>query len=161
MSIDLVERLMFVGLLEWFWNREWQDDPLEREEINTWMELHGSILREHSPDNVTLHLYLQELDLKSKAPSRMPGSISCLTVHGAKGLEFKHVFLIGMAEEVFPSYYAVKKGDKTREMEEERRSCFVAITRVQETLHISCSQTYNSYRKAPSRFWKEMGFSGV
>ena len=88
----------------------------------------------------------------------MPGSIPCLTVHGAKGLEFKHVFLIGMADEVFPSYQAVKKGPKSREIEEERRNCFVAITRVQETLHISSARTYNGYRKNPSRFIEEMGF---
>ncbi len=160
-SSELVERLMFTELLEWFWNLEWQDDPLEREELATWKELHGAILREHSLDNVTLHLYLQELDLKSKAAPKLPGSIPCLTVHGAKGLEFKHVFLIGMADEVFPSYYAVKKGDKSREMEEERRNCFVAITRVQETLNISWSQTYNGYRKYPSRFLREMGFSNI
>lgn len=155
---DLVERLMFVELLEWFWTQKWLDDPLEVEEMNTWQELHGALMREHAPENVTLHLYLQEMDLKSKATARLPGSIPCLTVHGAKGLEFKHVFLIGMADEVFPSYHAVKKGPESREMEEERRSCFVAITRVQETLHISWAQTYNGYSKQPSRFLTEMGF---
>ena len=115
-------------------------------------------MREHSPENVTLHLYLQEMDLKSKASTKLPGSIPCLTVHGAKGLEFKHVFLIGMAEEVFPSYHAVKKGSDSREMEEERRSCFVAITRVQETLQISWARNYHGYNKKPSRFVEEMGF---
>ncbi len=43
-------------------------------------------------------------------------------------------------------------------MEEERRNCFVAITRVQETLHISWARTYNGYEKKPSRFIAEMGF---
>lgn len=155
---DLVERLMFVELLEWFWTQNWLDDPLEAEETATWRELHGALMREHAPENVTLHLYLQEIDLKSKAPVRQPGSLPCLTVHGAKGLEFKHVFLIGMADEVFPSYQAVKKGADSREMEEERRNCFVAITRVQESLHISCARTYNGYGKKPSRFIEEMGF---
>lgn len=156
---DLVERLMFIELLEWFWSRNWLDDPLEHEEINTWKELHAALLREHAPENVTLHLYVQEMDLKSKAATRVPGSIPCLTVNGAKGLEFKHVFLIGMADEVFPSYQAVTKGGESREMEEERRICFVAITRVQETLHISWARTYNGYRKKPSRFIEEMGFT--
>lgn len=155
---DLADRLLFIELLEWFWNCEWQDDPLEREEANTWKDLHGALMREHSPENVSLHLYLQEMDLKSKSPVRAPNTIPCLTVHGAKGLEFKHVFLIGMADEVFPSYQAVTKGPNSREMEEERRNCFVAITRVQETLHISWAQSYNGYRKKPSRFIEEMGF---
>jgi DNA helicase-2/ATP-dependent DNA helicase PcrA len=73
-------------------------------------------------------------------------------------MEFKHVFLIGMAEEVFPSYQATKKGPKSKEIEEERRSCFVAITRTEETLNISLSRTYNGYPKRPSRFLEEMGF---
>ncbi|MBF0138582.1 MAG: ATP-dependent helicase [Magnetococcales bacterium] len=155
---DLVDRLTFVDLLEWFWNNKWLDNPLEAEEIKTWQELHGSLLQEHSPENVTLHLYLQEMDLKSKSSAQVPGSVPCLTVHGAKGMEFKHVFLIGMADELFPSYQAVKKGHDSREMEEERRGCFVAITRTEETLHISWSHHYNGYRKKPSRFLEEMGF---
>jgi DNA helicase-2/ATP-dependent DNA helicase PcrA len=155
---ELGERLSFIEFLEWFWTQKWIDDPLEAEEIKTWQELHGALLREHGLENVTLHLYLQEMDLKSKAAARLPGSLPCLTVHSAKGLEFKHVFLIGMAEEVFPSYQAVKKGSNSREMEEERRNCFVAITRVQDTLHISWAQTYNGYSKKPSRFLTEMGF---
>lgn len=156
---DLVERLKFVELLEWFWTQNWLADPLEAEEMTTWQELHGALIREHAPENVSLHLYLQEIDLKSKAPTQLPGSIPCLTVHGAKGLEFKHVFLIGMADEVFPSYQAINKGATSREMEEERRNCFVAITRVQETLHISWAQAYNGYSKKPSRFLREMGFT--
>ena len=154
----LVEKLQFVELLEWFWSQDWTDDPPEDEEIKTWQELHGSLMQEHAPENVTLHLYLQEIDLKSKASMREPGAIPCLTVHGAKGWEFDHVFLIGMADEVFPSYHAVKKGLHSREMEEERRSCFVAITRAKETLNISWARTYSGYTKRPSRFIEEMGF---
>lgn len=154
---DLADRLEFVDLLEWFWDTEWLDDPLEKEEKRTWIELHNALMCEHSPENVTLHHYLQEMDLKSKVTPREPGSVSCLTVHGAKGLEFENVFLIGMAEEVFPSYYATKKGPNSKEMEEERRSCFVAITRVQKTLCISWAQRYNGYKKKPSRFLEEMG----
>jgi len=156
---DLVDRLAFVELLEWFWTQKWLDDEVEAEEMKTWQDLHGALLREHSPENVTLHLYLQEMDLKSKAAARLPESIPCLTVHGAKGLEFKHVFLIGMADEVFPSYQAVKKGADSPEIEEERRNCFVAITRVEETLNISWAGTYNGFHKKPSRFLEEMGFT--
>jgi len=156
---DLVDRLTFVELLEWFWTQKWIDDEIEADEMKTWQDLHEALLQEHSLDNVTLHLYLQEMDLKSKAAIRLPGSIPCLTVHGAKGLEFKHVFLIGMADEVFPSYQAVKKGPNSPEIEEERRNCFVAITRVEETLNISWARTYNGYNKKPSRFLEEMGFT--
>ncbi len=158
LTSSLVDRIAFLGILESFWNGKYVDDDLEAEEIATWRDLHASIEREHAPENMTLHLYLQEMDLKSKSPAQLPGSILCLTVHGSKGMEFKHVFLIGMADEVFPSYQATKKGPESAEIEEERRNCFVAITRTEETLNISWSRTYNGYSKRPSRFLEEMGF---
>ena len=158
-SSELVERLKFLELLEWFWANTWMDDDLEAEEIQTWQELHVGLLREYSPENITLHLYLQEMDIKSKAPAQLPGSVRCLTVHGAKGLEFKHVFLIGMADEVFPSYQAVKNGPESKEIEEERRNCFVAITRAEQTLNITWARHYNGYSKKPSRFLEEMGIT--
>ncbi|NTU74384.1 ATP-dependent helicase, partial [Candidatus Roizmanbacteria bacterium] len=154
----LVNRIDFLALLEFFWNKNHTNDELEKEEIATWKELHASLTREYLSENLTLHLYLQEMDFKSKAPTQLPGSVYCLTVHGSKGMEFKHVFLIGMADEVFPSYQATIKGPDSKEMEEERRNCFVAITRTEETLSISWSGRYNGYPKRPSRFLKEMGF---
>ena len=157
-SNTLVDRGDFLELLESFWNKTYVDDDQEAEEIKTWQELHTSLSREHALENITLHLYLQEIDLKSKAPAPMPGSVWCLTVHGSKGMEFKHVFLIGMAEDVFPSYHASKKGPDSKEMEEERRNCFVAITRTEETLNISWSKAYNGFSKKTSRFIEEMGF---
>jgi len=157
-SDRLIDRLEFLELLEAFWNAKYIDDDLEAEEIATWRDLQASLTREHALENLSLHLYLQEMDLKSKAPSQMPGSVRCMTVHGSKGMEFKHVFLIGLADEVFPSYQATKMGPESKEIEEERRNCFVAITRAQETLNISWSRTYNGYPKRPSRFLEEMGF---
>ena len=156
-SNTLIDRIDFLNLLESFWKATYLDDDQEAEEIAIWKELHASLTREHALENMTLHLYLQEMDIRSKALEQPSNSVRCLTVHGSKGMEFKHVFLIGMADEVFPSYYATKKGAKSKEIEEERRNCFVAITRAEETLHISRSRFYNGYRKLPSQFLEEMG----
>ncbi|MCY4379604.1 MAG: ATP-dependent DNA helicase PcrA, partial [Candidatus Dadabacteria bacterium] len=71
--------------------------------------------------------------------------------------EFDHVYLIGMVEDQLPSWAALKKGDDSREMREERRNCFVAITRAQETLSLSCSSRVQGWEKKPSRFLYEMG----
>jgi len=155
----LVERLNFLKVLEVFWDMEFDYDEVQTEEIATWKDLHSLLSREHPLESMSLHLYLQEMDLKSKSPIQMPGSVRCMTVHGSKGMEFKHVFLIGMAEEVFPSYQAIRSGPQSKEMEEERRSCFVAITRAEESLCISLSKSYNGYKKRPSRFLEEMGIS--
>jgi DNA helicase-2/ATP-dependent DNA helicase PcrA len=72
-------------------------------------------------------------------------------------MEFDHVYLIGLVEDQLPSWAAIKKGEKSREMQEERRNCFVAITRTQETLTLTYSKKVFGWSKGPSRFLKEMG----
>ena len=101
--------------------------------------------------------FLQELDLRSKEPPVGPNTVTLMTIHSAKGNEFNHVYLAGLAEDVLPSYYSKKRGDRTPEFEEERRNCFVAITRCQQTLTLSYAKRYSGWAKVPSRFLKEMG----
>ena len=159
---DLVDGLKFPEIVDWFledgW-RSWGDDDLvepSEEEVETWRALHREIVREYGP-GLTLNTYLQRLDLSSKAPPPAPNAVQCITVHRSKGLEFKHVYLIGMAQEVFPSYRALQQGPKSKEVEEERRSCFVAITRVRETLTLTRAREYFGYGKRASQFLGEMG----
>lgn len=161
LRVSLVERLDFPGIVDWFvdegWN-SWRDDfgdALE-DEIGIWKELHANHLREYTAANITLHGYLQSMDLVAKVAPPAPGAIRCLTVHASKGLEFKHVYLIGMAQEVLPSFQALKKGPASRELEEERRNCFVAITRAQESLTLTRARQYSGYQKGPSQFLSEM-----
>ena len=85
------------------------------------------------------------------------GHVTLMTVHGAKGREFDFVYVIGLAEDVMPSFQSRQKGDRSPEMEEERRNCFVAITRTKECLVLSRAESYRGWRKAPSRFLVEMG----
>jgi DNA helicase-2/ATP-dependent DNA helicase PcrA len=79
-----------------------------------------------------------------------------MTIHGAKGMEFEHVYLVGLVEDQLPSFQAVKKGDDSRELQEERRNCFVAITRAQESLTLTYAGSYWGWSKAPSRFLNDM-----
>ena len=67
------------------------------------------------------------------------------------------VYLAGLAEDVLPSFQSKKVGDRSPQMEEERRNCFVAITRCMDTLTLSRASNYNGRAKAPSRFLAEMG----
>lgn len=82
--------------------------------------------------------------------------INLLTLHGAKGLEFPHVFLIGFEEEILPH----KNSLGTDMLEEERRLAYVGITRAQETLTITYAQTRKKYGEEidciPSRFLTEL-----
>ncbi len=81
--------------------------------------------------------YLEHISLLTSA-DRAAGkgpSVSLMTIHAAKGLEFDHVFLIGMEDGLFPSSRAEEQGD----LEEERRLMYVAITRGRKTVHLSGS----------------------
>ncbi len=127
-------------------------------EIVVWKEIHSEILKKFSGEDVSLHQFLQELDLTSKAPQKEKGAIPCFTIHASKGMEFGHVYLMGMVEDQLPSWAAVKKGDDSLQMQEERRNCFVAITRAQEKLTLTCSDKVFGWHKEPSRFLREMGF---
>ena len=159
---DLVDGLRFPEGVEDFLDGDWRswsgDEFVEEteEEVNTWKGLHEDLAAEYG-HSVPLHTYLQQLDLLSKSPSPSANALQCMTVHGAKGLEFNHVYLIGMAQDLFPSYRALKKGQTSAEVEEERRSCFVAITRAQETLTMTGAKAYFGYPKRPSQFLAEMG----
>ena len=162
---DLVDSLAFLEIIDWFLNQGWQlwsekDDRDVADEVTTWQNLHDEIVREYNHGNLTLNAYLQQMDLTSKTPRPGPNAVRCMTMHGAKGLEFKHVYLIGMAQEVLPSFYALQEGEMSQEVEEERRNCFVAITRVEETLTLTRSTQYYGYPKAPSQFLTEMGIGG-
>jgi DNA helicase-2/ATP-dependent DNA helicase PcrA len=119
-----------------------------------WQRIVTDVQRNYG-DNMSLHMLLQEMDLTPKSKPLSRDCVRLQTVHTAKGTEFEHVYLIGLAEEQFPTYFAIKQGGKS--IEEERRNCFVAITRASSTLYLSYADTYFGWRKPPSRFLKEMG----
>lgn len=84
--------------------------------------------------------------------------VTMMTVHGAKGLEFPVVFMVGMEDGLFPTFRAL---DNESDLEEERRLCYVAVTRAEKLLFISSAKIRTIYGKTnyslPSRFINEMG----
>jgi DNA helicase-2/ATP-dependent DNA helicase PcrA len=126
-------------------------------ERTVWQSIIREIGGEEDAYSLSLGQFLQELALANKTPEAPSNSVRCLTIHSSKGLEFLHVYLVGMSEDQLPSFQSKKSGDDSREMQEERRNCFVAITRTVETLTMSYGERYNGWRKAPSRFLFEMG----
>ncbi len=83
--------------------------------------------------------------------------IQLMTLHSAKGLEFKQVFLVGMEEGLFPSQQSV---DDVGRLEEERRLCYVGITRAMQQLYLSYAESRRLYGREtnprPSRFLREI-----
>lgn len=126
----------------------------EDDERRVWMGVDRSVRGVLGRDP-SLSQFLQECDLRQKLVPPKPDDIQCLTIHLAKGKEFRHVYLVGLVEDELPSYHAVKKGGDA--IEEERRNCFVAITRAQTSLTLTYAGNYFGYRKKPSRFLAEMG----
>ena len=110
--------------------------------------------------NVLLGDFLSEVSLLTDQDSDKDGDdeeITLMTVHSAKGLEFKNVFVVGMEENLFPSGMV---GDSPRALEEERRLFYVAITRAEEHCFLSYAKTRFRYGKmefgSPSRFLKDI-----
>jgi DNA helicase-2/ATP-dependent DNA helicase PcrA len=119
-----------------------------------WRRIADQIGRTHGA-NVSLHVFLQMMDLSPKAKALSKDCVRLQTVHTAKGVEFDNVFVIGLAEDQFPTYYAIKNGDSA--IQEERRNCFVAVTRSSRNLYLSYARQYFGWNKQPSRFLNEMG----
>ena len=116
--------------------------------------------QEEGNPNVLLGDFLSEVSLLTDQDSDKDGDdekITLMTVHSAKGLEFKNVFVVGMEENLFPSGMV---GDSPRALEEERRLFYVAITRAEEHCFLSYAKTRFRYGKmefgSPSRFLKDI-----
>ena len=111
-----------------------------------------------------LRAYLEKIALVADADAVDPsqGAISLMTLHAAKGLEFKAVALIGLEEGLLPHS---RSRESEAMLEEERRLCFVGITRAMRRLHISAAayrtQRGIQERTIPSRFLQEIGKEGV
>ena len=128
-----------------------------RDEKEVWTKCLDTIRNQHSENGIPLHAVLHELDLRKKSPSPSRHAVPCLTIHSSKGMEFDYVYLIGMAEELLPSWQAAsKENQRPADMEEERRNCFVAITRAKVGLIMTYSTVYWGFKKEPSRFLAEM-----
>ena len=171
---DLVDALAFPEIIDWFLEGGWEswsenseqstkDEPEAKfdleltAELETWRALHRDMGRKHGSGRMTLNVYLQQMHLISKPPRPKPDAVRCIPVNGLKGLDFKHVYLIGMAQGVFPSVRALRKGAGSPEVEEERRACFAAITRSERTLTLTRAKNYCGSSKAQSQFLHEMG----
>ena len=130
------------------------------EELVNGMNDFCAMRQEEGNTNVSLIDFLSEVSLLTDQDSDKEGDgekVTLMTVHSAKGLEFRNVFVVGMEENLFPSGMA---GDSPRAMEEERRLFYVAITRAEEHCFLSFAKTRFRYGKmefgSPSRFLRDI-----
>lgn len=102
------------------------------------------IYYEENDQNPTLEGFLAEKDMYTLNAGvdnleDADQKVMLMTLHNAKGLEFSNVFLVGMEDGIFPGYMSVVSGDEL-EIEEERRLCYVGITRAKERIYLSAAQ---------------------
>ena len=108
---------------------------------------------------ISLEDFLNEISLVSDIEEAKDNKdvVTMMTVHAAKGLEFDYVFLIGMEENLFPHSRSIESND---ELEEERRLCYVAVTRAKKKLYITSCNTRMLYgldnHNSKSRFINEI-----
>ncbi len=138
-----------------------KDDLESRGRLENVEELKSSILSylENAEGDPSLSGFLDEIALYTDLDSRVDGDncVTMMTMHAAKGLEFSQVFVVGMEEGLFPGNRAMGDPD---EMEEERRLCYVAMTRAKDKLTLTNARQRTLYGRTtpcmPSRFLNEI-----
>ena len=149
------------------------DDPDNTNRIENIEELLNAVKEfcdsedEITPDNSgeeknelkTLDMFLQQVLLLTSEDKEKenPNKVSMMTIHAAKGLEFPYVYVVGMEENLFPSFMSISSRP---ELEEERRLFYVAVTRAEKQLTLSYAQTRYQYGQQSyqelSRFVEEI-----
>ena len=139
---------------------EQKNDVESRVRLDNIRELKSSIVSYlENTDEPSLNGFLEEIALYTDLEQLDSDgdAIVMMTIHAAKGLEFPHVFLSGAEEGLFPGMRAIGEPE---EMEEERRLCYVAITRAKRRLTITCAHQRMLYGRTtvsrPSRFLAEI-----
>ena len=111
-------------------------------------------------EDKSLGMFLQEIALLTDADTKKDDGeekVTMMTIHGSKGLEFKHVYIVGMEEDLFPSQMMLQSRS---DLEEERRLFYVAITRAEKKLFLSYALSRYRFGRLkscePSRFLEEI-----
>ena len=151
----LVEKVGYAAMLEA------HNDVESRTRLENVRELRSSLVTymQNHPEDASLHGFLEEIALYTDIEQydAEADAVVMMTIHTAKGLEFPHVFLVGAEDGLFPSLRSIGEAE---DLEEERRLCYVAITRAKETLTITHARQRMLYGKTTvnrlSRFVRDI-----
>ncbi|MBQ7983327.1 MAG: UvrD-helicase domain-containing protein [Clostridia bacterium] len=130
------------------------------ERLDNVTELLRSIVTQEAEfgEHLSLSVFLQNMTLlRDSDVEDKSDAVRIMTIHTAKGLEFERVFLVGMTEGIFPSARSLEERKKEA-LEEERRLCFVAMTRAKQRLYLTESEGFGvkGFSKVPSRFLTDL-----
>lgn len=159
---DVVEQSGYEAMLA---EDDSEESQARLENIEELINKAASYEEDHEEDGATLGGFLEEVALVADIDNVDDSTdiVLLMTLHSAKGLEFPYVYLVGMEDGIFPGAMAVYGEDPDQaaeEMEEERRLCYVGITRAMKKLSLSCARS--RFRNGehqfnrPSRFISEI-----
>lgn len=157
---DVMNNLLDESGLKTLYREDQDEDRLDN--IDALLQSMKYYEEDHKEVTFSLSDYLQDISLYTNAdyPRDTP-TVKLMTIHQAKGLEFKCVFVIGLSEGVFPNMRTIRDFKKNGE-EEERRLMYVAVTRAERNLFLTESEGFSTstkMNKCPSRFLHEIGRS--
>ena len=151
---ELLDKSGYLAALESKGGTEEQSRIEHIEELKSYI-----VNYENDHSEASLSGFLEEMALYTDADQtgEDEDAVLMMTMHSAKGLEFPVVFLAGMEDGLFPGFRAMEREE---DMEEERRLCYVAVTRAKELLYLTCAERRMLYGRTqyahPSRFIDEM-----
>ena len=160
---DLIEEIMEgTGLTEEIKSSAADEEEAAERLANVDELINKAVLYEQTADEPTLSGFLEEVALVADIDTLDESTdvTVLMTLHAAKGLEFPYVYLCGMEDGLFPSYSSINAEKPEEEIEEERRLCYVGITRAMKELHLSAASTRmargETQYNPTSRFIKEI-----
>jgi DNA helicase-2/ATP-dependent DNA helicase PcrA len=143
-----------------------EDTPEAESRIENLEELDNAITRfaQERGDEGTLQSFLEEMALVSDQDnmdeSDQGRAVTMMTLHISKGLEYPVVFIVGMEDGLFPSGRAIDENADPMALEEERRLCYVGMTRAEKKLTLTCARSRKVWgseqQNPPSRFLNEL-----
>lgn len=151
-----------VGLRDYFDQQKSEQSIARVENLDELISVAARFVRADVPDEdnmpeLVAFLAYAALEAGEGQASADEDSVQLMTLHAAKGLEFKHVFVVGMEDGLFPSQRSMGEGDR---LEEERRLAYVGITRAREKLSLSYAESRRLHGQdhlgIPSRFLREI-----
>lgn len=147
-----------------------EDSPEAESRIENLEELDNAITKfaEERGDEGTLQAFLEEMSLVSdqeNVDDANGKAVTMMTLHISKGLEYPVVFMVGMEDGLFPSGRSIGENGDTTALEEERRLCYVGMTRAEKKLYMTYARTRKVWgsdqENPPSRFLAELPKEGV
>ena len=138
---DLIQAILDkTGYAEDLKNEDTDESEARLENIDEF--INKAVTYEEGAEEPNLSGFMEEVALVADIDSVEDGDnrVLLMTLHSAKGLEFPYVYLAGMEDGLFPSYMSIAADDPTEEIEEERRLCYVGITRAMKELTITCAR---------------------